>query len=160
MFDGVSYNGDISTRPTCDQYHSVHVSAQFLQTPDGRTLFGVGPNDNFVRSTNETDIDYNIGCVGQMWYELSYGNLQTYRPQPGEPDIAYLNCTLNAFNEGYTYSSIAGKAVFSDDLGTLTIDTQSACFNPIVLQREARPGAIRTSQFDITWPRRFIGDGQ
>jgi hypothetical protein len=155
MFDGVAYNGPINIKKAngCDQAHSVHVSAQFVQTDDGQVLFGVGPNDNFVVEPSSSDlIPYNIGCVGQTWYKFSYGKIAPYSAPAGYNalDIQYMNCTLDAFQEGYTYSQVGGSASFSSDLSTLTIDTYSKCFEPIVLHRE-RKGAA-TGEFDIVWP--------
>jgi hypothetical protein len=152
MFSGVTYNGPIVVKDVdgCDQTHSVYVSAQFVQTEDGQVLFGVGPNDNFKRQVQDFE-PYNIGCLGQTWYKLSWGFLGPYRPPAGSNsfDINYMNCTLDAFKQGYTYTQVSGAANFSTDLGTFTIDTDSKCFEPIVLQRE-RSSATRR-EYDIMW---------
>lgn len=153
MFDGVAYNGPVISKAIqgCDQTHSVHVSAQFVQTDDGQVLFGIGPNDNFVVNSTAA-LPYNVGCLGQTWYKMSYGNLAPYNAPSGSGslDINYMNCTLDAFRNGYTYSQVGGAATFSTDLSTLTIDTASKCFEPIVLHRE-RKGAL-TDGYDIVWP--------
>lgn len=154
MVDGVAYNGPITMTNAsgCDAAHTVHVSAQFVISDEGDVLFGIGPNDNFVRRAASDVEPYNIGCLGQTWYKMSYGKLAPYSAPAGVTQIQYLNCTLDAFKEGYTYSQVGGKASFSSDFSSLTIDTHSTCFKPIVLLRERKPGSARTSEHDIVWP--------